>query len=74
MVKASAPVEDTARGLLAELMNEIISNENLPFERVDVQWEINIPSKTRSMSKGKKNKRLFADIIIWENPKKKCIE
>ena len=66
MVKASAPVEDTARGLLAELMNEIIKKENLPFERVDVQWEINSPSATKLISKGQRKKRWFADIIIWE--------
>ena len=66
MVKTSIPVEDTARGLFAELMNQIIKEENLPFERVDVQWEIKSPSATTSIRKGQRDKRWFADIIIWE--------
>lgn len=66
MVKTSTPVEDSARGLLTELMNQIIKEENLLFERVDVQWEIMSSTTTASIRKRQKDKRWFADIIIWE--------
>jgi len=51
-------VENTARQILVEIINEIIKEDNLPFERADVDVEKKTPD-------GKSKK--FPDIIIWKN-------
>jgi len=50
-------VEDTIRGRLVEMINEIIKEENLPLERADVQVEKKLPGGTS---------RKFPDIVIWK--------
>jgi methylase of polypeptide subunit release factors len=49
-------VENTARQILVEIINEIIKEDNLPFERADVDVEKKTPD-------GKLKK--FPDIVIW---------
>jgi len=51
-------VENTARQILVEIINEIIKEDNLLFERADVDVEKKTPD-------GKSKK--FPDIIIWKN-------
>ena len=57
------------------MMNEIIEEESLPFERVDVQWEIKSSSAASSKNKKQRNKSWFADIVLWEKfqTKSACI-
>ncbi|MFP3191369.1 MAG: N-6 DNA methylase, partial [Thermoproteota archaeon] len=50
-------VEDTIRGRLVEMMNEIIKEENLPLVRADAQVEKTLPDGTS---------RKFPDIVIWK--------
>ena len=49
-------VEDTVRQIVVEIINKIIKEENLPFERADAQIEIKLY----------KSKQRFPDIIIWK--------
>ena len=49
-------VENTVRQILVEIINEIIKENNLPFERADVDVEKKTPD-------GKLKK--FPDIVIW---------
>jgi len=49
--------EDTARERIVEWINEIIKEENLPFDRADAQIEI-------------KEKRIrYPDIVLWKRRK-----
>lgn len=50
-------VEDSIRQYIVEMINEIIREENLPFERADAQVEIKDTSGKR---------RKFPDIVIWD--------
>ena len=50
-------VEDTVRGKLVEMINEIIREENLPLATADAQVEKILPDGTS---------RKFLDIVIWK--------
>jgi hypothetical protein len=49
-------VEDSVRQYIVEIMNKIIREENLPFERADSQVEI----------KDAYGRQRFPDIVVWE--------
>lgn len=49
-------VEDSVRQIVVEIINKIIKEENLPFERADAQIEII----------SYKSKQKFPDIVIWK--------
>jgi hypothetical protein len=49
-------VEDSVRQIIVEIMNKIIKEENLPFERADAQIEIIDNNKQRK----------YPDIVIWK--------
>ena len=59
-----AYVEDSIRQRLVEWMNRIIEDENLPFDRVDAQIEIKLPSGER---------KRFPDIVIWGKRLKRAV-
>jgi methylase of polypeptide subunit release factors len=50
-------VEDSIRQRLVEWINQIINEENLPFDRADAQIEIRFPDGTKIK---------FPDIVIWK--------
>ena len=56
--------EDAIRQRLVEWMNRIIEEEKLPFDRVDAQIEIKLPSG---------GSRRYPDIVIWEKRLQKPI-
>jgi hypothetical protein len=51
-------VENTIRQRLVEMINEIIKEEGLPFERADVDVEKKLPDG---------RSRRFPDIVIWKS-------
>jgi len=52
-------VENSVRQIIVEIINEIIKNEKLPFERADSDVEL----------KGLKKPPNFSDIVLWEKGK-----
>lgn len=63
----SKPVEDSARGLLQGIMNEIIQEEKLPLDGVDVQWSISQGQKSGQRRDRDAREQMFADFIIWKS-------
>jgi len=55
-------VERTIQGRIVEWINQIIKEENLPFDRADPEVEINLPSQ----------KIRFPDIVIWKERGRKA--
>ena len=58
-------VENSVRQIIVEIINEIIKNEKLPFERADSDVELN-SSDDELKSKGLKRHPIFADIVLWK--------
>ena len=58
-------VENSVRQIIVEIINEIIKNEKLPFERADSDVELNY-SDDELKSKGLKRHPIFADIVLWK--------
>jgi len=61
-------VENSVRQIIVEIINEIIKNEKLPFERADSDVELN-SFDVELKSKGLKRHPIFADIVLWEKGK-----